>query len=175
MKKRIVAFLLVAFLAVGCGAPKQENNASNGPVVVGQKADKEEAVKITVAIDNRVLNEKANFEKVKPEYQKYISEDGYILKDIEVEVYGDATVLEILEAVSKETNTPIVVSEMSSMKYVSAINHLEGGSVGDMSGWLYDINRESATVGADQMKVKNGDKVRWAFSLDGGEDIKALK
>lgn len=175
MKKKILSLLLVLFLAVGCGSNDQADKSNiNDPITIGTKQSNEEAKKITLSIDNRMLSEKENFDKVKPEFQKYTNEDGFIIKDLSIEVYGDPTVLEILETVSKEKDVPVVISEMSGMKYVSAINHLEGGSMGDMSGWLYNINNEEATVGADEMKVKENDKIVWAFSLDGGKDIKKL-
>lgn len=176
MKKRIIAFLLIAFLAVGCGSKDSTSNSNiNDPITIGEKKADEKATKVSLTIDNRMLSKKENFDKVKPEFQKYVNKDGYIIKDLAIEVYGDLSVLEILEAVGKEKNIPIVLSDMGGMKYVSAINHLEGGLMGDMSGWLYSVNNTEATVGASEMKVKDNDKIVWAFSLDGGKDIKELK
>ena len=37
---------------------------------------------------------------------------------------------------------------------------------GDLSGWMYNVNGESAPVGASSMKLKAGDFVEWYYTVD---------
>ena len=56
-------------------------------------------------------------------------------------------------------------------------NPYENGDLGDgsynvMAGWQYTLNNENTGVGADQAVVKDGDVIRWQFSIYGyGADI----
>lgn len=56
-------------------------------------------------------------------------------------------------------------------------NPYEKGGLGDgsyntMAGWQYTLNNENTGVGADQALVKNGDVIRWQFSVYGyGADL----
>ncbi|UHA72632.1 DUF4430 domain-containing protein [Paenibacillus sp. 481] len=50
------------------------------------------------------------------------------------------------------------------MKYIAGIKGLESGAYGKTSGWMYWVNDQEPTVGADEYKLKAGDTVKWTYT-----------
>lgn len=55
--------------------------------------------------------------------------------------------------------------------YVSGLGYLYEFAHGDLSGWVYFINGESASIGADQYRLKDGDVITWRYTLEMGADL----
>lgn len=91
------------------------------------------------------------------------SEEGVILKEQEVTLKSGQTALDAL----RETGLDFV----DAGGYISEINGLGAGVAGDMSGWLFIVNGEMPSFGADSLEVKEGDVIQWRYSCDGGADI----
>lgn len=52
--------------------------------------------------------------------------------------------------------------------YVSGINNICEFQHGSGSGWIYKVNREKSNQSCNKNTIKNGDKVRWIYTLDMG-------
>ncbi len=57
------------------------------------------------------------------------------------------------------------------MVYVEGIAHLYEFDYGDLSGWIFMVNGESARVGAAQYILSDGDTVEWVYSTKLGKDV----
>ena len=52
------------------------------------------------------------------------------------------------------------------MSFGTYVKGIDGLMAGATSGWLYDVNDQSAEVGADSYKLKSGDVVVFRFVSD---------
>ena len=90
----------------------------------------------------------------------------------------------INNADSLKVDIPKEISSMPATKFGSAPSNqkndgnklankaLGTGSYCGMAGWMFTVNNQFPSVAADQVKLKNGDLVRWQFSLYGyGADL----
>ena len=179
MLKKLLALLLCSTLIVGCGLISESVSTNIGPttevLTIGEEESNENVKSVNLIIDARVLKESENFEKVAKEYQKYIPEDGYFLKDLNVEVYGDFSIKYLLEEASKQKDVAIDIASLNGMAYLKSAGQLEAGLLGNMSGWLYTVNGELATSSIDQQKLQDGDQIHIYYTADGSKEYEMLK
>lgn len=96
-----------------------------------------------------------------------VHEDGRVLLEkTQVPLPEGASVLEALSVAAKEQDVPVVISGTEPDRYVEGIGGLFAFAEGELSGWLYDVNGQSPTVGADRYKVADKDTYRFLFTTD---------
>jgi len=80
---------------------------------------------------------------------------------------GNTTVLNMLNAVASEGNFTVETTYYGQYDslLVDAIAGIENGQ--DDNYWLYWINGDYASVGADRQPVRTGDTVEWRFTTYG--------
>lgn len=80
---------------------------------------------------------------------------------------GNTTVLDLLNAVASEGNFTVETTYYGQYDslLVDAIAGIENGQ--DDRYWLYWVNGEYASVGADRQPVRTGDTVEWRFTTYG--------
>lgn len=100
--------------------------------------------------------------------ESYIPENGVILEETEFAIADGETVHDILVEACRENGIQTEVSG----GYVSGINYIYEFDFGDLSGWLYYVNGEEASVGCDQYTLSGGDEIKWLYSLEMGNDLK---
>ena len=86
--------------------------------------------------------------------------DGSVSFSGTVELPAGANAFDALVA----TGLDIQSSDSQYGAYVEAVDGLEAGAFGEMSGWLYDVNDEVAMVAADAYELVDGDSVAWTYS-----------
>lgn len=86
--------------------------------------------------------------------------DGSVSFSGTVELPAGANAFDALVA----TGLDIQSSDSQYGVYVEAVDGLEAGAFGEMSGWLYDVNDEVAMVAADAYELADGDSVTWTYS-----------
>ena len=62
-------------------------------------------------------------------------------------------------------------SGANGLMYIHGIGNIYEFDFGDLSGWVYMVNGESASVGCDQYVLQDGDQVEWHYTLELGKDI----
>ncbi len=62
-------------------------------------------------------------------------------------------------------------SGSGSTAYVQGIDGLKEFDRGPLSGWMYALNRNYLSRGADSVILKSGDTVAWRYTLNGGKDL----
>ncbi|AXO99276.1 DUF4430 domain-containing protein [Bacillus anthracis] len=88
------------------------------------------------------------------------SQKGVMLCPKEEQIKDGETALSLLQKVMGDK---VEAETMSFGTYVKGIDGLMAGAT---SGWLYDVNDQSAEVGADSYKLKSGDVVVFRFVSD---------
>jgi len=169
--KKLVKLMTMFILVVGLFAC---NSTGNSDIVIDPTNVGDDSTVITFSIDNRILNLPENYDKLNDSYKKFVDESGYIVKDLKVELKSEASVLDVLEAVTEEKGIAVSYGDMGTMKYVISINHIDAAILGGYSGWMVRVNGEFPPVGMEEIILKDGDVVDILFTTDMGEDIKKL-
>lgn len=103
---------------------------------------------------------------------EYIPVDGVILGETSFSIAEGDTVYSILTQAARSHGIHMETSGAAWMRYVSGIQYLYEFAFGDLSGWIYRVNGETASVGCEQYVLKDGDKIEWAYTLEMGNDLK---
>lgn len=98
----------------------------------------------------------------------YIPENGVILAETEYAFEEGETVYDILVEACRENE---IHTEFSG-GYISGMNYIYEFDFGELSGWMYFVNGEEASVGCDTYKLADGDRIEWIYSLEMGNDLK---
>lgn len=147
------ALLVLALLLGGCGK-------------------KEAAGSCTLAVSCQTVLENADVMKaLSAEKKAILPADGVIVAETQVEFGKDETAMDVLQRYFRDNKLHIDVQTSAYGAYVNALGNLYGGDGGDWSGWLFFVNDEVASVGADQVVLKDGDKIEFKYSCDGGPDL----
>ena len=131
----------------------------------------------TITID--ITDIKDNISSLKSEKEPFVTSDGYILKELQVEISEGDTAFDILKKACKENACTdnckyckdgiqldsTYTAEYGSY-YIEGIHQLYNKDCGDMSGWLFSINDEFAQVGASDYTVQNGDSITFSYTCD---------
>ncbi|MEG1661606.1 MAG: DUF4430 domain-containing protein, partial [Clostridiales bacterium] len=87
--------------------------------------------------------------------------------------YQGESVFNVLQRVCKQkaihmefVNTPIYNSA-----YIEGINNLYEFDVGELSGWMYQVNGWFPNYGCSRYPLQAGDVVTWLYTCDLGRDI----
>ena len=123
--------------------------------------------KVTISIDCKSLAKDMS-KLTKPELKKYIPEDGIILPETEYSFDEGENVYDALEAVCLGNDIQLETSEDTVYKsrYIEGINYLYEKDGGKMSGWLFSVNGKVPNYGASKVKLKDGDKIRWYYTVN---------
>lgn len=105
---------------------------------------------------------------------KYVPSNGVILGTTTVQVAKGDTVFDVLKAVCNMRGIQLEYSyaPVYQTDYIEGIDNLYEKDCGDQSGWVYQVNGWSPNVGCSQYKVKDGDRIVWAYTCENyGEDV----
>ena len=121
------------------------------------------AVSMQTVLDNEEVLQSLSDDK-----KALIPENGYIIPESTIDFYENETVLDLIKRYARDNKIHIDIADNS---YINGIGNFYGGDCGDLSGWLFFINGECASVGADQTTVQEGDKIEFKYTCDMGADL----
>lgn len=105
--------------------------------------------------------------------KELVPENGWILEPITVTFYEGESVFNILQRTCKQQkihmefeNTPAYNSA-----YIEGINNIYEFDVGELSGWMYEVNGWFPNYGASRYQVEEGDVINWVYTCDLGKDV----
>ena len=101
----------------------------------------------------------------------HIPEDGILLALMEFSLSEGNTVYDILLEACKTNRIHMEKSGADGMIYIVGLGYIYEFEFGDLSGWKYYVNGVSPSVGCDQYALKDGDTIKWLYSLELGNDI----
>lgn len=132
-----------------------------------------QTVFISVRCDTILDNYDKLEESLKSE--KYVPDDGIILKKTEYVLRNGDSAFNILERAARHNKIPLEYKGADETVYGSAyiqgINHIYELSCGEGSGWTFFVNGEIPQYGCSQLKLKDGDFVEWVYTCNYGEDL----
>ena len=96
---------------------------------------------------------------------EHIPSDGIILDSSEFDIEEGDSVYSILIEAAKKYKIQIENDGSGAMAYVSGINYIYASDFSDVSGWTYTVNGVSASVGASEYKLQDGDIIEWKYAL----------
>jgi len=82
---------------------------------------------------------------------------------------GQPSILDALKGILEQKG---IAYNIYSNGYVASLGGLAEKQPGyPLSGWLYSVNGQFLPAGANQVRVYQGDDIRWLYTLDGGKDV----
>lgn len=126
---------------------------------------------VTISIEcATILN---NYDKLDDSLkdEKYIPEDGTILKSTTVWVNDGESVLDVLKKVTAKNGIQMEYTQSPNDSYIEGINYIYEFSCGELSGWMYKVNNEFANVGCNSYIVSPQDNIEWVYTCNLGEDV----
>lgn len=156
MLNRIKAILIFAcMLLVLCACGNEEKTGTG------------KTCKISIDCKT-ILN---NTDSVDEEILDIVPEDGVILATIDVELYDNDTVFDVLKSVCKDNKIAMEFNDTFGSKYVEGIGGIYEFDAGGESGWQYSVNGEYPMKSCSEYQVKEGDEICWRYTCKLGEDL----
>ncbi len=84
------------------------------------------------------------------------------IKNFNLTANSEDTVFSILKTTAEKEKINLQVKQYDFGVFVEKIGEFESTA---KKSWIYYVNDESGQVAADQMKLKNGDKVKWIYEI----------
>ena len=114
-----------------------------------------------------------NMDLLEVEKRELIPENGIIFPASAVTFYKGESVFNVLLREMKKAgihmeyeNTPLYNSA-----YIEGINNLYEFDVGELSGWMYQVNGWFPNYGCSRYQIKEGDVIEWVYTCDLGKDV----
>lgn len=99
--------------------------------------------------------------------------NGTILPATEVEFTAGETVFDVLKRVCTAKHIPLSFqfTPLYGSYYIQAINGIEEFDVGELSGWMYQVNGWHPNFGCSSYALEDGDIIEWQYTCDLGYDV----
>ncbi len=134
---------------------------------------KQDSKTVTMTIECKTILK--NKEKLDKSLEKYVPDNGFILKDTKFVLNNDDTAFDILDRVTryKKIQMEYYGADLNryGTVYIEGINYLYEYSCGELSGWVYSVNGQYPQCGCSQYKLKDGDHIVWSYTCDLGRDV----
>ena len=65
-----------------------------------------------------------------------------------------------------DTGLDLTITSSSGSTYVDGIEGVVASEVGPNAGWMFTVNGEMPSVGADALEIADGDQIEWTFTSD---------
>ncbi len=160
--RNIKNYLLVFGVAVGLSAAVLAVNITSTEDHYNSTVDKNVLGTVTISIRcDTIANENDN---------QYINSNGIILGETKCEIEQGDTVYDVLAEITAEKKIHLETSGTNDSVYVEGINNIYEFDYGDLSGWMYYVNGEAASVSCGKYVLSDGDTVEWTYTRDMGKD-----
>lgn len=156
-------FILVFAVAVGLSAAILTVNITSTDDYYNSTVDKNVTGIVTISIRcDTIADESGN---------QYIASNGIILGETSCEIENGDTVYDILAEITAKNKIHLETSGTDDSVYVEGINNIYEFDYGDLSGWMYYVNGEAASVSCGEYVLSDGDTVQWVYTRNMGKDI----
>ena len=165
MKKRNYKnFLLIFVLAAVLSALVFMINIESADGYYGSTAEKQYPIgTVTLSIRCDTMTGRTDL--------SYVPEDGVILAPTAIVLGRGESVFDLLEQAVRENRIHMEYSGSGKTAYIQGIGYLYELANGDLSGWVYQVNGESPSVGCGSYQPKDGDEIVFHYTLEQGKDI----
>ncbi len=142
------------------------------------------SVNCSIEIECKILLD--NIEALNEGKQAFVPESGYILKKVNLSLPIGSTVFDALKYACQSyvcsdecefckasgIQLEYVFTPGYNSEYIRGIHQLYEKDCGSRSGWMYSVNGTFPNYGCDKYTLKNGDKIKWSYTCDLGNDLK---
>jgi hypothetical protein len=97
--------------------------------------------------------------------------DGALLPCTAFPLYPGDTVYDILTRAARQYRIPLDARGGQGMVYLAGIHYLYEQAHGELSGWMYFVNGQSASQSCDRLPLSDGDSILWAYTCEMGADL----
>ncbi len=114
-----------------------------------------------------------NIDRLKPEKQGIIPENGIIFAEQRIEFAEGASVFDLLLRIMRENNIHLefVKATIYNSAYIEGIANIYEKDCGSYSGWVYKVNGKISNVGCSSYFPKDGDCIEWVYTCNLGKDL----
>ena len=131
----------------------------------GKEAVKESENQVEVSISIEQI--KADITVLNEAKQQLLPDSDYLLEPTMISFDENDSAFDVLQNACEQNNIQLEFSQnIDGSIYVEGIGNLYEMDASDMSGWLFKINGEMASVGADSYIVEANDQLNWYYCVD---------
>ncbi len=114
-----------------------------------------------------------HLDQCKPGVASILPSSGWFLPATQVDITPGESVLEVLRRVCRERNIHLEYTETPAYgnAYIEGIGNLYEFDVGELSGWMYQVNGKFPNYGCSSYSVQAGDVICWVYTCDQGADV----
>ena len=114
-----------------------------------------------------------NIDCCDPDKVELLPEDGWILKPITVPFYEGESVFNVLQRVCKQQKIHMEYEDIPiyNSAYIEGICNFYEFDVGELSGWMYQVNEWFPNYGCSRYQLQDGDVIGWMYTCELGDDI----
>ncbi|MPN09032.1 hypothetical protein SDC9_156320 [bioreactor metagenome] len=135
------------------------------------KVNKEKKLSATLSVTCKsILN---NMDMFNMDKLEVLPEDGIIYPTKAVAFYEGESVFDVLlrEMQDNKIHMEFVMTPIYNSNYIAGINNLYEFDCGELSGWMYRVNKWFPNYGCSRYMLKDGDVIEWIYTCDLGRDI----
>lgn len=99
------------------------------------------------------------------------AEKALLLAPVKIELARGESVYDILVQAARRYGIRFEIDGTANNAYVIGIGDLYEHDYGELSGWTYFVNGESAPSGCSYYKLSDGDVIEWHYTCELGQDI----
>lgn len=118
---------------------------------------------VTISID--MTNILSHMDKVNDSVKRFIPPNGIVLGAVTMEYQAGDTVYSILQRACSANG----ISLLANNGYVRYIHDIGEFDAGGSSGWLFQVNGSTPSIGSNSYQVKPNDVIAWRFSVVQGD------
>lgn len=114
-----------------------------------------------------------NIDWLDPEKVELVPKDGVIYATKTVTFYEGESVFNVLQREMKNAKIHMEFSNtpMYNSAYIEGIHNLYEFDCGELSGWMYKVNKWFPNYGCSRYVLKEGDVIEWVYTCDLGVDV----
>lgn len=115
-----------------------------------------------------------NLSSLNPQKADIVPPSGIILIKKEVEFFENESVFNVLLRETKKNKIHFEFSKTPGLGsvYIEGIANIYEFDCGDLSGWMYCVNKSFPNYSCSEYKLKNGDNIEFIYTCASGKDIK---
>lgn len=153
---------------------KEEEKKTNEEQTFPQNSEKDNEEQTHICklyvMCNTILD---NMDLLNQNKAELIPKDGVIYKNENVLFYEGESVFNVLqrEMRANKIHLEFVKTPVYNSVYIEGINNIYEFDCGELSGWVYKVNKNTPNYGCSLYKLKDNDIIEWLYTCDLGKDI----
>lgn len=114
-----------------------------------------------------------HLDRCDPDKVELLPEDEWVLEPVTVSFYEGESVFNVLQRVCKQQKIHMEYEDtpMYNSAYIEGIANLYEFDVGELSGWMYQVNGWFPNYGCSRYQLHDGDVIDWVYTCDLGGDV----